>query len=122
MAVNEAVVRENITQILSDASTLNEMLVYSLSYSDNIICLSVGNCRYALSLSEQYVMEKLNGFVPSIVTWCHEYLHNEAGRTNKGGRMEVREFWNQSCSNSKAQVGVSVSSVRDIEENVWCPR
>ncbi len=86
---------------------------------DTITGLSGMFNRYALSLTDQYVLEKMNAFVPSIVDWCNEYMHSDPS-PGRGG-MEVRRFWNQS-DYSKATVNVTVATVRDIEENVWCPR
>ena len=74
--------------------------------------------RYSLSLAQQYVREKLNSFVPSILTWCGEFLHPQTCATR--GEMELTVHEEGSRKTTKANV--AVSSVLDIEENVLCPR
>lgn len=75
-------------------------------------------CRYALDLTEQEVSQTMESFIPSITSWCQDYL--SGGKMT--GKMEVRKFWNKTDSKSWTNVGVSVPEVRDIEETVWSPR
>ncbi len=57
-------------------------------------------CRYSLSLSDEYVLNRVTDYIPIILQWCQTYLYKHVFNNND----------------------VIVTSVCDIEENVWSPR
>ena len=75
------------------------------------------NDLYSLGKTESWALEKVNEYIPQFSDWARKFVvpfpHPDLG---------IMDFKTPEYPQSKVEPSVSVSGLKDIEENIWAPR
>uniref|UniRef100_V9K7U5 DNA replication ATP-dependent helicase/nuclease n=1 Tax=Callorhinchus milii TaxID=7868 RepID=V9K7U5_CALMI len=75
---------------------------------------------YSLKLSQAEVLQEISEYVPSIIKWAEDFMHNSPWASKQ--QLQLKLPSERNLSRQDAMSSITVTDIEDIEENIWSPR
>ncbi|XP_067908486.1 DNA replication ATP-dependent helicase/nuclease DNA2 isoform X2 [Heterodontus francisci] len=75
---------------------------------------------YSLNLSQADMMQAVEEYLPSLVTWAQDFMDNSAQSGIQ--QLQLKLPSERGLNRPESLCGITVLDIEDIEENIWSPR